>query len=374
MTLSIALQNLFHDRVRFAVTLIGVAFSVVLITIQTGLLIGFAQTASALIDRNDADIWIVGKGTSNVDQAAAIPERRLYQALAVPGVEDARRFITHYAVWRKPDGEGQPVVVVGFEPSSGLGGPWNVVAGSVAELNAPDAVLIDELYREDLGVRRLGQVVEINGHRARVVGFTKGIRSFTLSPYVFATLRTAQTFAGLPSDETKFVVLKAANRTDLDELRARVAVRVPEADVYSKAEFSRKTQVYWLLTTGAGLALFAAAVLGFAVGVVIVAQTLYAITMDHLAEFATLRAIGASRGYINKVITQQALVSALFGYAIGIALCSVIVWRAAEFGPALLLPWQLALAVAVLTAVMCMSGGLISMRKVLRLDPATVFK
>jgi putative ABC transport system permease protein len=374
MTLTIALQNLFHDRVRLIVTLVGVIFSVVLITIQIGLFIGFAKTTSAVIDHSGADIWIAGKGTRNVDQAAAFSERRLYQALGIDGVSSGKRFITHFAMWQRPGGDRQPVLVVGFDPESGLGGPWNVVAGDPLELKAPDTIFIDELYREQLGVERLGQVVEISGRRARVVGFTRGIRSFTLSPYVFGSLRTAQAFAGLGEDETKFVLLRVAANASAETVRGEIERRVPEVDVYTRAGFSRATQIYWMLTTGAGLALLTAALLGIVVGVVVVAQTLYATTVDHLKEFATLRAIGASSSYIKKIIIDQALISAVLGYAIGIAICIGVVGLAANAGPAIQLPWELAAVVAVLTGLMCIAAGLISIRKVVRLDPAAVFK
>jgi putative ABC transport system permease protein len=374
MTLTIALQNLFHDRVRLAVTLVGVVFSVVLIALQIGLFIGFAQTTSALVDKSGADIWIAGKGTKNVDQAAIISERRLYQALGTPGIVGGKRFITQFAMWQTPSGNRQPVLVVGFDPTTGLGGPWDVVEGDVGQLKAPDTVMIDELYRAQLGVTGLGQIIEINGRRARVVGFTRGIRSFTLSPYVFASLGTAQAYARLRDDETKFVLLQTAPGVNPASVRAEIAARIPEVDVYTRDEFSRATQIYWMLTTGAGLALLTAALLGIVVGVVVVAQTLYATTVDHLKEFATLRAIGASARYIQDIIIKQALISAIAGYAIGIAICFAIVRMAVEAGPAILLPWELAAFVALVTVLMCVAAGLISIRKVVRLDPAMVFK
>lgn len=374
MTLTIALQNLVHDRLRFAVTLVGVTFSVVLIGAQIGIFIGFARTASVLVDRNAADIWIMGRGTKNVDQAAPISERRLYQALAIPDVLTAKLFITNFALWQKPGGGIEPVMLVGFEPGSDLGTPWDLVVGDPSQLKAPDSVFIDELYRSQLGIDHLGQTVEINGRRARVAGFTSGIRSFTLSPYVFTSVQSAQAYAGLGADEAKYILVKVAPGADLAAVRNTIAARLPEADVYTGDEFSRATQFYWMVTTGAGLALCAAALLGIAVGVVVVAQTLYATTVDHLKEFATLRAIGASRGYIHAVIINQALISAAIGYAVGILACCGIVRFGARLGLAILLPWQVALALAGVTALMCVTAGMISIRKVTRLDPALVFK
>jgi len=140
------------------------------------------------------------------------------------------------------------------------------------------------------------------------------------------------------------------------------------------AEFSRLTQFYWMFTTGAGLALLIAALMGLVVGIVVVSQTLYATTVDHLAEFGTLRAIGASSRYIYGVITRQAILSALAGYVLGLAASIGIMRAAQDAGPAILLPPELAVGMLALTIAMCVGAALISIRKVTRLDPSMVFK
>src|SRR5690349_8983946 len=119
---SLALRNLFHDKIRLSVTVTGIVFAVVLIVIQFGLFVGFTQ-------------------------------------------------------WKRTDGSQESIEIIGFELESGLGAPWNVVAGSIRDLQLPDSVIIDEAYRDKLGVTRIGDTVEINDHRARVVGFTRDIRS-----------------------------------------------------------------------------------------------------------------------------------------------------------------------------------------------------
>ena len=137
MTGRLAWRNLAHDRVRFVVTLVGILFSVALMTVQSGLLIGFADTASALIDRSGADFWMVSRGTSNVDQSIDISDRHRYRALSVPGVTEVDKLIVHFAVWRRPDGRAEPVIIVGFDLDSGVGGPWNLIAGRAEDFASP---------------------------------------------------------------------------------------------------------------------------------------------------------------------------------------------------------------------------------------------
>jgi putative ABC transport system permease protein len=374
MTLTLAIRNLIHDRVRLVVTLTGVAFAVVLITTELGLFLGFAATTSALIDRSQADIWIVPKGTRNVDQTPPMSERRRYQALSTAGVASAELFVTEFVRWQKPDGGVETVLVVGFEPDGTLAGPWNVVAGNVADLKRPGTIFVDELYADKLAVSALGQIIEVHGKRARVIGLTSGIRSFTQSPYVFASLKSSRDYAQMRSDQTKHVLVKLVRGANVEMVKADLAARLQGVDVYTKDEFSARTRFYWMFTTGAGLALLVASFVGLIVGFVVVAQTLYATTVDHIREFGTLRAIGAGRRYINGVVVKQALMSAIAGYTIGMALFLFARYVAGSAAPEIALPWLLALLIAMLTVAMCVGAALVCIRKVMKLDPAMVFK
>jgi putative ABC transport system permease protein len=374
MTLIIAIRNLLHDKVRLVVTLTGVVFAVVLIAVQSGLFVGFTSATSTVIDHTDADIWICARGMRNFDVTSPLPLEAYYQALTTPGVLEVRRLVVQFANWKKPDGGTESVEVVGFELPSGMGKPWNVVAGSVDYLSLTDTVIIDEVYKGKLGVENLGDSVEIFGHRARVVGFTHGIRSFTTAPYIFCALPIAQTICNLRESKFTYVLVKTSPGVSVETVKRSLLEHVNGVDVFSRAEFSHKTQEYWMFTTGAGLALLIAAALGLVVGVVVVAQTLYATTMDHLGEFGTLRAMGASNGYIHRIIVIQALVSALAGYTLGISISFVIVQFSEKGGASILLPPWLAIGLFAVTLGMCVGASLISINKVTRLDPVMVFK
>jgi putative ABC transport system permease protein len=371
---SLARRNLFHDRVRLAVTLTGIVFAVVLITVQLGLFVGFATTTSNISDHSKADLWVAARGLRNFDQAAPFSERKLYQILSVPGVAWAEKYIVQFNGWKRPDGGQEGVGIVGFNPDTGVGGPWNLTAGCVEDLKAADTVIIDEIYREKLGVRQLGQVVEINGHRARVTGFTRDIRSFTTNPRVFTSFKNAQNYARLKEDQTTFVLVGAEPGRDLQALKKEILGRVEDVEIYTTAEFSRKTQKYWLFSTGAGVGILIAALMGLVVGVVVVAQTIYATTIDHLREYGTLKAMGASNLYIYRVIIKQAAISAAIGYTLGMAVSLAVVNLSRNGGAAIKLPWEMAALMLVLTFLMCIGASLVSINKVTRIDPAMVFK
>jgi len=373
----LAWRNLVHDKVRFAVTLTGIVFAVVLIVVQFGLFLGFTTTTSCLIDRSGADLWITAARVPYIEQGVPFSERKLSSVLTTPGVAVATKFITRFAQWQRPDGRQESVQIVGFDPNvpdALLGGPWNVVEGNPADLKIAENVFVDVLYKEKLGVTHVGQVVEIRGHRARIVGFTSGIRSFTTSPYVFTSFKNAQDYADIPQDQTVFILVKAAQRSELEALRRELRARLRDVDIRTTGEFSRMTRFYWMFTTGAGIAVLLAALLGLVVGVVVVAQTIYATTMDHLREYGTLKAMGATNGYLYRVIIEQAVISAVIGYVTAMLVSHFVVEGSQKGGAAILLPTPMAIGMLGLTLLMCIVAALVSINKVTRLDPAMVFK
>jgi putative ABC transport system permease protein len=370
----LARRNLFHDKVRLAVTLTGIVFSVVLIVVELGLFVGFTVTTSSLIDHSGADLWVTSRLVPYVELGVPFSERKLYQVRAVPGVAEAQKLIVRWTDWKRPDGRQESVQIVGLNPDASLAQPWNLVEGNVQDLKQPDAIILDEIYKEKLGVRSVGEVFEIRGHRARVVGFTRGIRSFTTSPYVFTTFKRAQEYTGIAEDEAIFILVKTAPGANTAQVQQEILARVRDVEVFTNHEFSRMTQFYWMFTTGAGVAVLLAAVLGLVVGFVVVAQTIYAATMDHLREFGTLKAMGAPNSYVYRVIITQAAISAVIGYVLGMIVSVFVVSASQHGGAAILLPWQMAVGMFFLTLLMCTGAALVSINKVTRLDPAMVFK
>lgn len=370
----LARRNLFHDKVRLTVTVTGIVFAVVLIVVELGLFVGFTSTTSGLIDHSGADLWVTSKHVPYVELGVPFSERKLYLVRAVPGVADAQKSIVHWTQWKRPDGREESVQIVGLNPDAQMGLPWDLVEGNVADLKQPDAIIMDDVYKDKLGVKEVGEVFEIRGHRARIVGFTHGIRSFTTSPYVFTTFKNAQNFAPVAEDQTTFILVKVAAGATIEQVRQAILANVKDVEVVTNHEFSRMTQIYWMFTTGAGVAVLLAAALGLIVGFVVVAQTIYATTMDHLKEFGTLKAMGAPDSYVYKVIITQAAISAVIGYSLGMLVSFFVVSASQHGGAAILLPWQMAVGMFFLTLFMCVGAGLVSINKVTRLDPAMVFK
>ena len=374
MMASLAVRNLFHDKVRLAVTLTGIIFAVVLVAVQTGLFIGFTATTSNVIDNSGADLWIMSKGVKYIEVGKPFSEKQYYHARAVPGVADVQKSIVRFGQWKHPDGSDKNCELIGVDPESRLGGPWALVEGSVSSLKLPDTVIIDRFYAEKLGAAHLGDTVEIRNIRARVVGFTRGIRTFTTSPLVFTSLKNAEHYASLPDNQQVYLLVKVTPGADVEAVRRALLSSLRNVDVFTTAEFSAKTTNYWMFSTGAGITVIMAAVLGLLVGVVVVAQTIYAATIDHIREFGTLKAMGATNRYIYRIILQQAAISAVIGYGVGIVIASAVAASSRNGGANILLPGAVRAGLFGLTVLMCMSAAMVSINKVTRIDPAMVFK
>ena len=373
LTLTLASRNLFHDSVRLVATLVGIVFSVVLVMIQMGLFLGFGHMVTNMIDHTSTDLWVVPKKVKCFEDPSLIDLKLRNRIVAIDGIATVVPLVIGFSDWRQDSGEMTPVFIVGVDLHDGALRPWNVVDGDVQALSQGYSVAVDRTYFDRLGVTGIGSTAEIRGRKVKVVALTDGIRSFTTTPYVFVDLKNARTFTGTPSDRANDLLVRLSPDADRDKTVQAIRDRVGDAEVLTTAEFRDRSRSFWLFGTGAGAALFAGALLGVIVGTVIVAQTLYSSTKDHLNEFATLRAMGSANGYIYRVIIYQALINAVIGFAFASAIGAVVVQMTAKSAlPIVITPWLFA-ALSMLTVAMCVISAIGAIVRVLRTDPATVF-
>jgi putative ABC transport system permease protein len=369
----LARKILLHDRIKFAVAAAGVSISVLLVLVQIGLYFGFMENASTLIDNGKADLWVTMRGNENFDFASPMDERMYYRVAETRGVARAERMLLAFGQFKLPEGGTQGVQVVGLEPGARLLRPWNVVAGDARRMGDIDGVVVDRTEFAKLKIESVGARREISDTRARVVGLTDGIRSFTTSPFVFTNLDTARAYARMGPTHITYVLVEAAPGVDPAALKADLE-RIPNLDAYTKAEISARTREYWSTRTGVGTGFFMTAIMGVIVGLVVVGQILYNGTLEHIKEYGTMKAMGAENRAIVSVILYQALISAVIGFAAGGAMALAARGGMAAANLKVALSPGLLAGTAMLTLAMCAVAAMLSILKVLRLDPATVFK
>jgi putative ABC transport system permease protein len=374
MAPKLAIQNLFQDRLRLIATVFGIGFSMALVTIQMGLYVSFERMVTVMIDHAEADLWIVPKGSKSFeDNPSLLDEQNRFLALSLAGVQRIVPLVVGFARWRAPSGATSPIFLVGSGAQDEGLKPWNVVGGSFASLAIPGAVAIDRSYFDRLGTSRIGQSAEINDRRVEVRETTHGIRSFTTMPYVFVSPDLARAATGTPANKASYFMVHLAHGASATAIRDQLRARLTDADVLAPDEFRGRSRTFWVSGTGAGAALLLGSLLALIVGTVIVSQTLYSSTKDHLPEFATLRAIGSSGGYIVEVIIIEAVISAIIGFCLAAIIGWIVTLATMETALPVIMTAATTAILLLLTIIMSVLSAILAITKVMRLDPVIVF-
>lgn len=371
----LALKTLLHDRLRFFITVSGVAFAVTLVFVQTGLFLGILGNASVTINHLDADIWVTPRNTPNVDFANSFPESYLNRVRSVPGVARADNLIVYFMFMTLPSGARETVEVYAMEDFRRWGFPWRVLEGNLDDLRRGPYVFMDDSATRRFGPFKVGDYREVQDSRLRIAGRTRDALSFTTTPLLFMDYGLAQRMnRDLLQGRTSYTVVKLAAGTDLETARREIQRRLPYNDVHSRAEWASRSEQYWIDSTGIGLNMYLTVFLGILVGVVVVTQTLYTSTMEHIREYGTVKAIGGGNADIYRIIGKQAVIAAVLGYAIGALMAWGVGRLVAQAGLNMTLtPTTLAVVFAG-SVLLCLSAALVSFHKVARIDPAMVFR
>ena len=372
---NLALKNLVHDRLRFAITVSGVAFAVTLVFVQVGLFLGLLDNASTTIEHMRADLWVTSKNTPNVDFAHTFPETYVQRVRSVPGVARADNLIVTFLTMALPSGAKEGTLVYALEDFESWGLPWLVTEGHLEDLRRGDYFFLDDSAVKRYGHFQTGEYRELANRRLKLIGRTHEAVSFTTTPVSFMDYRLVQELA--PTDlsgNTTYILVGLEEGANPEAVRAALKERLPYNDVFTKAEWAARSRSYWVESTGLGLNMGITVFLGCLVGVVVVAQTLYTSTMEHLQEFGTVKAIGGSNKDIYSILAQQATISAILGFVLGGAMSFAMRPVMAQLDLKLITTPMFALWVLVGTVIMCLAASLVSFRKVASIDPALVFR
>ncbi len=378
MAVNLARKNLLHDKLRFLITVSGVAFAVTLVFVQVGLFLGLLDNASITIEHLRADLWVTSKNTPNIDFAQTFPEGSVQRVRSVPGVERADNLIVWFMTMALPSGAKEGTLVYALEDFERWKFPWNVTEGRLSDLRRGNYLFLDESARKRFGDFGVGDYREMIGNRLKIIGRTRDALSFSTTPIVFLDFRKAQEMSPdeLQGNTTYILVKLAPGSTpaQIETVRREIQRRLPHNDVHTGAEWASMSRRYWVESTGLGLNLAMTIFLGCLVGVVVVAQTLYSSTMEHIKEFGTVKAIGGSNLDIYRILGEQAAISAVVGFALGGAMSWLLRPAMASINLKLIISPELAATVGVGTLILCLTAAMISFRKVARIDPALVFR
>ncbi|MEO7013230.1 MAG: ABC transporter permease [Dokdonella sp.] len=376
--LGLARKTLIHEWRRFLPAIIAVAFAGLLQLIQAALVLGIFSSASIYINGSHGDLWIGYPGTQSVNLGRSISAGVESRLLVDPQVTRVEPFLWVDADWRgSGDTGGISVFVSGIDArAQGMLFSRSLAAGMRARLLEPDTVIVDRADLDSLGVN-VGDSATINGRSVRVVGVSDGLRALG-GVNIVASLETARhldpTLAS--GDTVTYLVASVRDPRRADEVAARLrgSRAFGSYDVWTSAEFARRSQMYWLLDTGAGAGVLFLTGIVFLAGAVITSQTLMGAVLGSVREYATLNALGVGVGALRHVVMEQAFWVGALGVIGASVFGALLLTLARHYSVPVELDASVTLICLALVMGLAVVSGLAAMRAVRRADPGSLLR
>jgi len=380
----IALKMLIGDRAKYLGILMGLTFASLLLTQQAGIFVGLmSRTFGFLTDTSLPSIWVMDEKVQFVDDVKPLRDTDLDRVRSVEGVEWAVPLYKGLLQARLDNGNFQSCNLIGLDDATLIGGPPIMVQGTLADLRRSDGVIVDEvgasgkLAKVLPGGRRVplqvGDTMELNDHRAVVVGICRTTRTFQSQPMVYTTYSRATIFAPRQRKLLSFVLAKPKAGENSQVVCDRIREKTGLA-AYTHKQFVQLTLNYFMKNTGIPINFGMSVLLGFIIGTAIAGQTFYNFTLDNLRYFGTLKAMGAGNVKLLGMIVLQALTVGAVGYGLGVGAACLFGAASTHSELAFLLPWQVLALTAGAVLLICVGSALASIWKVMRLEPAIVFR
>ncbi len=378
----LALLQLTHQKTRLIVALLGIGFAGMLMFIQLGFQAALFDSNTRVHKLLDADLVLISTQARNLPNMQTFPRRRLYQALNFAQVQSADALYINFADWKNPTTRASSsILVIGFDPTTS---PFKLeeVSKNLDAIKLADTLMFDRAARGeyDATVKKLDQGEEVRAEIAGREVSLSGLFTIGASFAADASLLTSDSnflriFPRRTDSELSVALIKVKPNTDIINLKNSLQSQLPEdVKVLTSDEFANFERTYWQKNTSIGFIFTLGTAIGFIVGVVIVYQILYSDVSDHLAEYATLKAMGFTNFYLLGLVFQEAMILGILGFVPGfvIALGLYNVTRNATRLP-IAMNVDRAILVLTLTIIMCVISGVISMRKLQSADPADIF-
>jgi putative ABC transport system permease protein len=383
LAIPLAWLQLKREKLRLLIALAGVGFAVVLIFMQLGFQNALYDSSVRYHNTFIYDLAMISPKTYFIVQPEGFSRRRLIQVLGIPGVESVAPVYIGRAPWRNPEAPAdvRNIFMVGFVPSDRVFA-IDEVNDNLDRITVPDKVLFDARSRPEFGpiaerYRESGTVeTEVANRTLEVVGlFDLGTSFGVNAAMITSDLNFRRILPGWQAGRINLGLIHLERGRDPEAMRETIAASIPrDVLILTRAEWVEREIDYWRRNTAIGYIFGFGVIIGLTVGGIIVYQILFSDVSDHLAEYATLKAMGYTNGYLARVVLQEAAILAFLGFIPGL-LVSLFLYDTA--GEATELPMEMTLAlgasVLLLTVAMCAISGIVALRKVRSADPAEIF-
>jgi putative ABC transport system permease protein len=375
----VALKILTGDRGKCLALIFGVTFATLLMAQQLSVFCGvMGRTTSQIRDVQEADVWVMDPRVRYIDEAPPLTRSCLARVRGVSGVEWAVPFCKVTVHARLRNGDSRQVMLMGVDDATLVGAPREMVLGSVEGLRRPDGVVLGESGYHFLWPGeplQLGRTLEMNDYRGVVVGICKTSAPYQTLPVAYTRYSLAADFAPPLRNQLSFVLVKTRPGADVEAV-CRAITADTGLRALSKEEFCRRTMGYYLQMTGIPINFGITVFLGFVVGAAVAGQTFYLFTIENLRQFGALKAMGVSNLRLVGMILLQAVVVGAVGYGLGVGLTALFFEWTKNLAhlQGFFLPWQVMAGVAAAVLLIVVLASLMSIRRVLVLEPAIVFR
>ena len=372
----IALAMLLGDKPKYLALVCGLAFAVLLISQQMAIFMGLLiRSTGPLQNVSQPDLWVADEAMRWISETRNLAETDLQRIKSVPGVAWAEPFFTGRANADLPNGSQRFVNIIGIDRTTMVGQPPLVTEGRLEDLRIEGAIMVEESARAKLDGVKIGDVLKLNDQRAVVIGFCRAKAGFDSPAVVYTTFKNAIKFQPLGRNKLPYVLVKVREGVSVAEVQ-RTINAIPEIKAFTWDEMNAITIKFILVETGIGINFGITVLLGLIVGLAVSGAIFYQFTMENSRAYAVLKAMGTKRWTLVGMVLLQATWVGLVGFGIGVGLTSLFTLQSRRPGVELaaLFPWQL-LVGSFVGMILCMSAGsILSLQRVLRLEPGVVFK
>ena len=371
-----ALKFIKYDRAKSIGVVVGILISTFLIGQQLGILNYLKGLMAASVDNTTAQIWVVDTRTRDVNQLSAIDIKKLREVKSVEGVKEAFPLVVTTGSATLNSGRTSAVTLIGVESPTFYGGPKasKIINGKIEDLQLDGAVSADFFDSKVFSVPTdVGTQLEINGKKAFIALQTKGIRGFGFA-FMYTTIERARFFANLSPNKINAIMVNILPGTNIDDVVATIDKQIYGVKAFKAADLRTSTIDTVIATTGIAQSTGTLIIFALIAGLFIIGLTMYSSALDRIKDYGTLKAIGASNGYIRKLILSQSVIFAVVGYALAFGMLQG--FRAGVADTGLLINFSKEVLIGLFITILTISiiGSAFALRKIKGVEPASVFR
>jgi len=360
--ISVALKMLIGNKAAFIGVIFGIFLAVLLISQQSAIFLGLLSRSYRVVSDNPLpNMWVIDPSTQGEDVIRGMPKDYLGFVRNVPGIEWAMPINFGQLPVILPSGIFKVAEIYGVDDETLFGAP-KLIQGNIDDLHGEDGVVIDSISAKDV---KMGDILEINGRRAVIVGIGTTTPGFYPQPILFMTNNQFQKYSG--SNRIQYIAAQTNKETNISTVLDQIDAN-PNLIGLTGAQMKKRMADHFL-KTGILINFGLSVLLGMIIGFSIAGQIFYMMTIHNLSYYALIKALGGTDRMILIMIITQALIAGTIGYLLGTG--ATLLWGFAVGGSSLAFefPWQLLVLTGTLALIICVFTACLSIKKVIKLDP-----